>query len=183
MNQEDVLTLKAAVLYILNEAGGTLDKYRIYKSLYFANKEHLNKYGRLITSDSFFALEYGPVPTKLADVLDYIGDIKTLGRKEKDLFMPIIKSVVHCGYDADNFFAAKELPDIDELSESDMECLVNGVKKCIGKSFGQIMEESHDKAWENASKKRKSKSIDVLDMVEDSNESMKEYVLDNMYCY
>lgn len=182
MNNDDVLTLKAAVLHLLNEAGGTLDKYRIYKSLYFANKEHLNRYGRLITSDTFFALPFGPVPTKLADVLDYLQNGKTLRRADKELFQPIITSIVPCHFDADNYFTAKELPDLDELSDSDIECLNEGLKKCVGKGFKEIKETSHDKAWEKAFSKPNHKSIDVLDMVDDSNQDMKEYVLDNMYC-
>lgn len=182
MSNDDVLTLKAAVLHILNKAGGTLDKYRIYKALYFANKEHLNRYGRLITSDTFFALPFGPVPTKLADVLDSIKTGKKLKDSEKHLFSPIIESLEHCGFDAENYFTAKQLPDMDELSETDIECLNIGLNKCIGRDFGEIKEESHDKAWEKAFAKPCHKSIDILDMVDDSNQSMKEYVLDNLYC-
>lgn len=182
MSNDDVLTLKAAVLHILNKAGGTLDKYRIYKALYFANKEHLNRYGRLITSDTFFALPFGPVPTKLADVLDSIKTGKKLKDSEKHLFSPIIESLEHCGFDAENYFTAKQLPDMDELSETDIECLNIGLNKCIGRDFGEIKEESHDKAWKKAFAKPCHKSIDILDMVDDSNQSMKEYVLDNLYC-
>lgn len=182
MSNDDVLTLKAAVLHILNRAGGTLDKYRIYKSLYFANKEHLNRYGRLITSDTFFALKFGPVPTKLADVLDFIQSIKRMNQSDKERFTPIIKSLESCGDDATNYFTAKELPDMDELSVSDIECLNIGLDKCVGQDFGMIKEESHDKAWQNAFSKPNHKSIDILDMVEESNQGMREYILDNMYC-
>lgn len=181
MTNDDVLTLKASVLYILNKAGGALDKYRIYKSLYFANKEHLNKYGRLITSDTFFALPNGPVPTKLADALDSIKGIKHINCKDQRLFAPLLNSIEHCGFDADNFFSAKEQPDMDELSESDIECLDFGFNKCKGKGFGEIKEESHDSAWEKASQKNNPKSIDVLDMVDEENTRMKEYIIDNMY--
>ena len=182
MSNDDVLTLKAAVLHILNKAGGTLDKYRIYKSLYFANKEHLNRYGRVITSDTFFALPLGPVPTKLADILDFVQQRKTLQKADQDLFLPIITSISHCGFDAENYFTANELPDMDELSERDIECLNIGLSKCIEQNFGTIKEESHDKAWQNAFSKPNHKSINILDMIDDSNKDMKEYVLDNMYC-
>lgn len=182
MSNDDVLTLKAAVLHILNRAGGTLDKYRIYKALYFANKEHLNRYGRLITSDTFFALPFGPVPTKLADVFDSLQHGKPLQKNDKELFCPIMKSIVPCKFDADNYFTAEELPDLDELSDSDIECLNIGLNKCVGRDFDEIKEESHDEAWKKAFAKPNHKSIDVLDMVDDSNQDMKEYVLDNMYC-
>lgn len=179
MSEEDVLTLKAAVLHLLNEAGGALDKYRIYKSLYFANKEHLNRYGRMITSDVFFALPLGPVPTKLANVLDYIQGKKRLSASDKKMFKPIIDSVKSCQDDADSYFTTDQLPDLDELSESDVECLNLGLKKCMGVGFEKIKNESHDAAWKKASKKPSHRSINVLDMVEDP--GMKEFVLDNMY--
>lgn len=182
MCNDDVFTLKAAVLHILNKAGGTLDMYRIYNALYFANKEHLNRYGRLITSDTFFALPYGPVPTKLADVLDSVKTGKELRKSDKLLFSPIVTSLDHCGFDAENYFTAKEVPDLDELSDSDIECLNIGLNKCAGRDFCEIKDESHDKAWKRAYAKPDHKSIDVLDMVDDTNQSMKEYVLDNLYC-
>lgn len=182
MSNDDVLTLKAAVLYILYKADGTLDKYRIYKALYFANKEHLNRYGRVITSDTFFALPFGPVPTKLADVFESMRHINTLCRADEELFNPIIASIKPCEFDADNYFTTNELPDLDELSESDIECLNIGLNKCLGRGFGEIKKESHDNAWQKAFDKPNNKSIDILDMVDESNHAMKEYVLDNLYC-
>jgi uncharacterized phage-associated protein len=180
MTNDDVLTLKAAVLYILNKAGGALDKYHIYKSLYFANKEHLNKYGRLITSDTFFALPHGPVPTKLANVLDSMNG-RGIRCRDRGLFAPILKSIEHCGFDADNFFAAKESPDMDELSKSDIECLEFGLNRCIGREFVEIRKESCDSAWVKAFKKNHPKTIDVLDMIDDGNVGMKEYVIESIF--
>ena len=68
------------------------------------------------------------------------------------------------------------------ISCIDIECLNIGLDKCINQDFGTIKEESHDKAWQNAFSKPNHKSIDILDMVDESNPDMKEYVLDNMNC-
>ena len=42
-----------AVLYILQQMGGVCDIHKCHKILYFADNEHLSKYGRSITGDSY----------------------------------------------------------------------------------------------------------------------------------
>ena len=44
-----------AILYILQRMGGTCDIHRCCKILYFADNEHLSKYGRSITGDAYYA--------------------------------------------------------------------------------------------------------------------------------
>lgn len=44
-------------------------KLKICKLLFYADKEHLVKYGRPITGDRYYKLEYGPVPTRGLDML------------------------------------------------------------------------------------------------------------------
>ncbi len=42
-----------AILYILQRMGGMCDIHRCHKILYFADNEHLSKYGRSITGDAY----------------------------------------------------------------------------------------------------------------------------------
>ncbi|MFV0587468.1 Panacea domain-containing protein [Bacteroides reticulotermitis] len=181
MTSDDVLTLKASVLFIIDKAGGALDKYRIFKSLYFANKEHLNRYGRLITSDDFYALPHGPVPTILSNVLNSVAGCPSKMNYDKELFSPISKSITSYKDDASNYYSANELPDMDELSESDVECLIIGLSKCKDSSFDSIKKESHDAAWEKANKKRK-KRINPIDMADGVSQNMKDFIVDGFYC-
>jgi len=50
----------AALLYLAHKRPN-LDHYQAVKLLYLADKEHLNRYGRPITFDTYSALPYGPV--------------------------------------------------------------------------------------------------------------------------
>ncbi len=46
------------------------DKYQAAKFFYLADKEHLSRYGRPITSEAYFALPYGPVASNAMDFLE-----------------------------------------------------------------------------------------------------------------
>lgn len=41
--------------------------------------------------------------------------------------------------------------DIDELSESDIECITEAIDENKDLSLNELIQKSHDKAWENAS--------------------------------
>ena len=56
----------AAVAYLIqaaSEQGLKITQYDIVKSLFLADKAHLNQYGRPITFDNYNAMENGPVPS------------------------------------------------------------------------------------------------------------------------
>jgi uncharacterized phage-associated protein len=44
-------------------------QYDIIKSLFLADRAHLNRYGRPITYDNYVAMKYGPVPSLAYDLL------------------------------------------------------------------------------------------------------------------
>jgi len=49
-----------------------LDKYKISKLIFLADKCHLVRYGRPITGDVYCALPYGPVPSNTLDLLNQL---------------------------------------------------------------------------------------------------------------
>jgi len=59
----DVLTFLAARVK-------DLDKLKAVKLIYLADRLHLLKYGRPITGDTYFRLQYGPVPSLSKDFID-----------------------------------------------------------------------------------------------------------------
>lgn len=46
------------------------DKHQAVQFFYLADKEHLTSYGRPITSDAYYALDYGPVASNAMDLLE-----------------------------------------------------------------------------------------------------------------
>lgn len=58
-----------AILYVLQQLGGKTDMHKLCKILYFADQRHLSKYGRSITGDTYIAMQYGPVPSNVDDIL------------------------------------------------------------------------------------------------------------------
>ena len=133
---------KAALLYICANVPG-IDKHKLYKILYFAEQKHLVNYGRPITGDAFIKMEYGPVPSyvknKVENILDPDGSVNNEGIR----------------------VIANEYPDLDELSESDIECLDNSISENKDKSFAKLTNDSHKSAWNKVAFSDRLHSIDI----------------------
>ena len=157
-----------AVLYIAQKIGGRKDMHKIFKTLYFADKAHLSRYGRSITGDSYIAMSYGPVPSRTDDIFKAVrGDSYFSNRAEelKGYFHFINKYVIEADKDAD----------LDYLSDTDVECLDYAINKCKGKTFGELTEMSHDLAWNNTLRDREMSVKDIL-RENGENEDYVEYV-------
>lgn len=142
--------------------------HKIFKTLYFADKAHLSRYGRSITGDSYIAMSYGPVPSKTDDIFKAVrGDSYFSNRAEelKGYFHFINKYVIEADKDAD----------LDYLSDTDVECLDYAINKCKGKTFGELTEMSHDLAWNNTLRDREMSVKDIL-RENGENEDYVEYV-------
>lgn len=63
-----------ATAFLLDRLGGSVDKVKLMKLLYLADKEHFLKYGRPITGDSQWALPHGPVPSCTLNLLNGADD-------------------------------------------------------------------------------------------------------------
>jgi len=59
-----------AVLWLLNRHGCKLNKMKILKLIYLADKAHLLKYGRPIAGGDYYAMKLGPVCSMLLNDLD-----------------------------------------------------------------------------------------------------------------
>lgn len=57
------------LLYLAHLKPGA-DKYQAVKLFYLADREHLIRYGRPITFETYWALPYGPVATNALDLLN-----------------------------------------------------------------------------------------------------------------
>lgn len=123
-----------SILFVINKLGSDKsDKHKVFKILYFADQKHLVRYGRPITGDAYVKMEYGPVPSYLRDV--------TEGNHKKGMIEIRGKFHLQSSYPYD----------LDDFSESELECLSEAIEENQNISFGDLTEKSHDKAWQNAS--------------------------------
>jgi hypothetical protein len=156
MNKYEQQKLIEVVLYVLNKTGG-IDFYHLFKILYFAEREHLATWGDRITTDDFFALQYGPVPSQLYDAVKHSGHLS-------DLLWNVVE---FAGDDAPNVLLPKRMPDENYLSTSETTALDKSIAENSQKLFRELKAVSHDIAWENA-RKRYPQKIYTLDMAKAS---------------
>lgn len=131
------------LLYIANRLK-IKDFHKIFKVLYFAERQHLADWGRVITGDVFIAMDAGPVPSKLYDMLkivrgdSYISDTEGLGKY----------------FQIENWMFVRPLKDanLDQLSKSEQDALNSSIEKYGSLSFDELKKKSHDIAWSSTAK-------------------------------
>lgn len=114
--------------------------HQIAKLLYFADKLHLQRYGRLILGDRYVAMKYGPVPSFVYDMLKAARNANSAGTRE---LQPAF--TVHS--DGRTVLPLREA-DLDWISDSERECLDEAIRLYGQLSFQALTNLSHDKAWE-----------------------------------
>lgn len=169
MNKIEKHKLAEVVLYILQKTGG-IDYYHLFKILYFAERSHLAKWGHRITSDNFCALDCGPVPSYLYDIIKgKITDEDCLTNKDFK-FAPD---------DANYFMIPLRSPNKEYISKSALEELDKSINENANLSFNQLKIKSHDNAYEKARKSEKNyKFIESVPMAvaDGANEDMANYI-------
>lgn len=149
-----------SILYILNKLGGKCDIHKLSKILYFADEEHLAKYGRSITEDTYIAMQYGPVPSRIYDIFKAL--------RPDSFFHFNLGDISDYISDSDGrFIIANQEADMDFLSDSELECLDNAINKCRYMTFDQLIAISHDYAWNHTAR---DGQIDVSDILREAGE-------------
>ncbi len=148
--------------YLALQAGGQINKMKLLKLIYFADRYHVRKYGRLVSNDSYVAMKYGPVPSTAKDIAesnDY------LAKEIVDYSLRYIEPV-------DNLtLASAHKVDESVFSESDLEAL-----QFAWDTFGhldqfELAKLTHEyPEWskhEDALNQESCLSMNVLDFLED----------------
>ena len=99
------------ILWLLHRHG-VMDKLKIVKLIFFADREHLARYGRPIIGGNYVAMPHGPVSSEL---LDYINQMK----REEGTPLYLDGNELH----------SKQPVNEDYLSESEVEVLEEINKK------------------------------------------------------
>ena len=58
------------ILWFLGKHGGRLEKLKLVKLIFFADQEHLHRYGRPIVGGPYVAMPLGPVASQCLDDMD-----------------------------------------------------------------------------------------------------------------
>lgn len=147
------------ILWVLHK-DKTIDVYRLMKVLFHADLFSVNKYGAPITGDNYLAMKFGTVP----DVI-YNGLIQKhiLYLEDSQLDINLIPFDLK-GY----MLLPKRTPNIECLSESDIECLELGIKEYTGLSFEQVKNKNHSIcAWRETYHNTPNSFIDWYDLIEE----------------
>lgn len=141
--QFDKVKTLNALLFVANRVQRK-DFHKIFKIIYFADRQHLADWGRPITGDTYIAMEAGPVPSRMYDMLkmvrgdSYLPDTEGLGKY----------------FRIDNWMYVNPLrdADLDTLSLNEQEVLDACIAKYAGLSYDEIKVKSHDAAWRSTAR-------------------------------
>lgn len=126
----------------------------ISKLLYFADKTSLEYYGRFISGETYVAMEFGPVPSNSYDLMKAAKDTNAYGFEVSGYKIKPLRD-----------------PNIDKLSRSDLKCLDQVIRAYGDFPRWQIVDLSHDEAWErNWDQRGNSRSVPIS--VEDITSTM-----------
>ena len=132
-----------ALLYVASRVQRK-DIHKIFKIIYFADRQHLADWGRPITGDTYIAMEAGPVPSRMYDMLkivrgdSYLPDYENLGR--------------YCRIDNWMYVTPLKDADINKLSKTEISALDDSISKYSLLSYDEIKEKSHDIAWRSTAR-------------------------------
>lgn len=132
-----------ALLYVANRVQRK-DFHKIFKIIYFADRQHLADWGSPITGDTYIAMEAGPVPSRLYDMLKIV---------RGDSYMPDNEGLGKY-FQIEGWMYVKPLLDADlnKLSPNEQEALQEAINKYAALSYDEIKEKSHDVAWRSTAR-------------------------------
>lgn len=136
----DAEKLVQALVFFASRGVKDLDTLKAVKLLYFADREHLLKYGRTIIGDDYYCMKNGPIPTNaLSQIQDAVsanptGDHDTLF----DEYLAVDRTSTH-----PRLVPMKD-PDMDVFSATDVEVMTNVLEKYGDKSSWVLRNLTHD---------------------------------------
>lgn len=121
------------IVWLANARPG-IDIYHVVKCAFFADKYHLNKYGRPISGDNYIADTYGPLGRSIYSILN--GDPIEMIALGGNGTLP-----VHVG---DRWaVTADRLANTRVLSKSDVEALEWAIEEAAHLSFNELVSMTH----------------------------------------
>ncbi|MDD5341801.1 MAG: Panacea domain-containing protein [Patescibacteria group bacterium] len=101
--------------YLAKKEGGSIDKLKLIKLIYLADRFHLRRYGRPMINDAYFAMPLGPVGSSVKDIVD---STVFLADQEKQY----AQSYIRQGSQANSVQSVNEVQE-DLFSQSELDAL------------------------------------------------------------
>lgn len=136
-----------AINLLAKKDGGFIDKLKVVKLMWLADRLHLRKYGRPIFNDIYFAMEYGPVGSSVKDLAGFNveGDEKTYLEE-------------YLEKKGNHKIESKKETDLDVFSDSEIEALNTAYAEYGNMNSFDLAELSHDfPEWKKHEEKIKNK--------------------------
>jgi hypothetical protein len=157
----------SSTAYLAERTGETM--YTILKMLYVADRCHLERYGRPITGDNFFALPEGACPSKIYDSMKSLrGEIQTNYMPASDRYLEVDRTT--------NDVNVKDMPSLETLSASDIECLDETISILRRLGRYHMRDLAHDDAWKNTAMNREMDFISIAQSIDGSGNLAKHIV-------
>ncbi|WP_461381806.1 Panacea domain-containing protein [Devosia indica] len=138
----DLNKIVESILLVLKKAaerGKSVTQYDIVKTIFLADRLHLNEYGRPITFDNYFAMKDGPVPTKVYDLVKGGPWAERLIGGE----LPWTTTPAP-GTARAKLFKATLDPAEDVFSPSEIEAIENSLTVVLSLGFSQVRRLTHE---------------------------------------
>lgn len=143
----------AALLYLASKPKDVpeFDKYKAAKLLFLADKYHVVRYGRPILGDFYCAMEYGPIPSKILDLLKEITGPEARRETTEEVTRLLNSLDIDRRYKYPRL-VAKGPVNLDSLSKSDLMALDHVIAVHGRKTFDELKALTHAmpayrKAW------------------------------------
>lgn len=136
-----------------------LTQYFVGKFLYLADKLHFLEWGRPITYDRYVAMEHGPVPSAVRNMLAAAAGAgsgfarpASAQAHAEDLARRVdVRLQVAANGERQRVFPKQSPLEIKHLSQSDFDCLNAVLNEHSDMTFGGLREKTHkDEAWKEA---------------------------------
>ncbi|WP_445289190.1 type II toxin-antitoxin system antitoxin SocA domain-containing protein [Variovorax atrisoli] len=137
--------LEALIFVSKRMPAGRHHHYKSLKALYFADKRHLEKHGRLIYGETHGALPHGPVPQAAYDATRVLNGERLICDFDDEALRAGLRRIKN---DQQDKLVPLRDADFSKLGLAERESLEWAIRYCADMSFEQVKAASHDTAYE-----------------------------------
>lgn len=127
-----------------------LTKLKAVKLIYFADRQHMLRFGRPIVGGQYYCLDKGPVPSEALNAINGLASGESVRNPDaRELAQKV--SLQRSGWQIHPRVIAKAPPDENVFSESEMQIIKDVAAEYGRLSVGSLIEMSHaHEAWREA---------------------------------